>query len=119
MNGMAAIAAAPSIPAGRAGSVNLRARLLLTARLRVLWLFGGFALITMIALLRIASLGFVGHAPERTSLQDALLPPRGEITDRNGAPLARAFPAYALWFDPKAMGDDGAPLVNGPEKVAR
>ena len=119
MNGMAAIAAVPSIPAGRASSVNLRAQLLWTARFRVLWLLVGFALIALIALLRIASLGLVGNAPERTSLQDALLPPRGEITDRNGAPLARAFPAYALWFDPKAMGDDGAPLVHGPEDVAR
>ncbi|HSF13733.1 MAG TPA: penicillin-binding protein 2, partial [Erythrobacter sp.] len=119
MNGMAVAAAVPSIPAGRAGSITLRTQLLWTARFRVLWLFVGFGLITLIALLRIASLGFVGNAPERTSLQDALLPPRGEITDRNGAPLARAFPAYALWFDPKAMGDDGAPLVHGPQDVAR
>lgn len=119
MNGMAVAAAVPSIPAGRVGSITLRTQLLWTARFRVLWLFAGFGLITLIALLRIASLGFVGNAPERTSLQDALLPPRGEITDRNGAPLARAFPAYALWFDPKAMGDDGAPLVHGPQDVAR
>jgi cell division protein FtsI (penicillin-binding protein 3) len=119
MNGMAVAAAVPSIPAGRVGSITLRAQLLWTARFRVLWLFIGFALVTLIALLRIASLGFVGNAPERTSLQDALLPPRGEITDRNGAPLARAFPAYALWFNPKAMGDDGAPLVHGPDDVAR
>jgi cell division protein FtsI (penicillin-binding protein 3) len=119
MNGMAVAAAVPSIPAGRVGSINLRAHLLWTARFRVLWLFVGFALVTLIALLRIVSLGFVGNAPERTSLQDALLPPRGEITDRNGAPLARAFPAYALWFNPKAMGDDGAPLVHGPQQVAR
>ena len=119
MNGMAAVTAAPSIPAGRVRTVNLRAQLLWTARFRVLWLLIGFALVTLIALLRIASLGLVGQAPQRTSLQDALLPPRGEITDRHGAPLARAFPAYALWFDPKAMGDDGAPLVHGPQEVAR
>jgi cell division protein FtsI (penicillin-binding protein 3) len=57
--------------------------------------------------------------PERTSLQEALLPPRGEITDRNGVPLARAFPAYSLWFDPKAMGDAGSPLVRSPQEVVR
>jgi cell division protein FtsI (penicillin-binding protein 3) len=119
MNGMAAFAAVSSIPASRSGGTTLRAQLLWTARFRVLWLFAGFALITLIALLRIASLGLVGNAPERTSLQDALLPPRGEITDRNGKPLARAFPAYALWFDPKAMGDDGTPLVREPQQVAR
>ena len=120
MNTLAARAAAiPSIPAGRVRSVNLRAQWLLTARLRVLWLLGGFVAVALIALLRIASLGLAGQAPERASLAEALLPPRGEITDRNGAALARAFPAYALWFDPKAMGDDGAPLVHGPEQVAR
>ncbi|MCL9983113.1 MAG: penicillin-binding protein 2 [Erythrobacter sp.] len=116
---MAAAAAVPSIPAGRVQRVNLRAQLLWTARFRVLWVALGFALVTLIAMVRIASLAFAGQAPERTSLEDALLPPRGEITDRNGVPLARAFPAYALWFDPKAMGDQGSPLVRTPQEVAR
>lgn len=119
MSVMAAAAAAPSLPAGRVQRVNLRAQLLWTARFRLLWVALGFALVTLIALVRIASLAFAGQAPEHTSLQEALLPPRGEITDRNGVPLARAFPAYALWFDPKAMGDSGAPLVRTPAEVAR
>jgi cell division protein FtsI (penicillin-binding protein 3) len=119
MNGMAAHAALPSLPAGRIHLVQLRARLLWTARMRLLFIALAFAVVTLLALLRIVSLGLVGHAPERTSLQEALLPPRGEITDRNGAPLARAFPAYALWFDPKAMGDSGSPLVNAPQQVAQ
>ena len=119
MSGLAAAAAIPSIPAGRARSINLRAQMLWTARFRVLWIAAGFALLMLIALVRIASLGLGGHAPARTSLEEALLPPRGEITDRNGVPLARAFPAYALWFDPQAMGDDGAPLVRSPAEVAR
>lgn len=119
MSVMAAAAAAPSLPAGRVQRVNLRAQLLWTARFRLLWVALGFALVTLIALVRIVSLAFAGQAPERTSLEDALLPPRGEITDRNGVPLARAFPAYALWFDPKAMGDSGAPLVRTPAEVAR
>lgn len=116
---LAARVATPVIPAGRLPSMGLRAQLLWTARVRVLWLLGGFSLIALIAMLRIASLGLAGQAPQRTSLEDALLPPRGEITDRNGAPLARAFPAYALWFEPKAMGDSGAPLVRSPAEVAR
>ena len=119
MNMMAARAAVPTIPAGRGQLVQLRTQLLWTARVRVLCIALGFALVTLMALLRIAALGFVGHAPQRTSLEDALLPPRGEITDRHGVPLARAFPAYALWFDPKAMGDNGTPLVRSPEAVAR
>jgi cell division protein FtsI (penicillin-binding protein 3) len=107
------------MPAGRVQRINLRAQLLWTARFRVLWVALGFVLVTLIALVRIASLAFAGQAPERTSLEDALLPPRGEITDRNGVPLARAFPAYALWFDPRAMGDEGSPLVRSPQEVAR
>ncbi len=109
----------PVIPAGRLPGAGLRAQLLWLARVRVLWLLAGFALVALIALLRIATLGFGGQAPQRTSMEEALLPPRGEITDRNGAPLARAFPAYALWFDPAAMGDDGAPLVRTPAEVSR
>jgi cell division protein FtsI (penicillin-binding protein 3) len=93
--------------------------LLWTARFRVLWVVGVFALVTLIAMVRIVSLAFAGQVPERTSLQEALLPPRGEITDRNGVPLARAFPAYSLWFDPKAMGDAGSPLVRSPQEVVR
>ena len=122
MNTLAAAHAAhvakPAIPAGRLPSLGLRAQLLWTARVRVLWLLAGFVAVALIALVRIASLGVVGQAPQRTSLQDALLPPRGEITDRNGTPLARAFPAYSLWFEPKAMGDSGAPLVRSPQEVA-
>jgi len=119
MTAMAAAAAVHSFPAGRVQRVNLRAQLLWTARFRVLWVVGVFALVTLIAMVRIVSLAFAGQVPERTSLQEALLPPRGEITDRNGVPLARAFPAYALWFDPKAMGDAGSPLVRSPQEVAR
>ena len=119
MTAMAAAAAVHSFPAGRVQRVNLRAQLLWTARFRVLWVVGVFALVTLIAMVRIVSLAFAGQVPERTSLQEALLPPRGEITDRNGVPLARAFPAYALWFDPKAMGDAGSPMVRSPQEVAR
>jgi cell division protein FtsI (penicillin-binding protein 3) len=119
MTAMAAAAAVHSFPAGRVQRVNLRAQLLWTARVRVLWVVGVFALVALIAMVRIVSLAFAGQVPERTSLQEALLPPRGEITDRNGVPLARAFPAYSLWFDPKAMGDAGSPLVRSPQEVVR
>lgn len=125
MNALTARLAVPlasvhtAIPAGRLPSAGLRAQMLWSARLRVLWLLCGFGAVALIALLRIATLGLGGNAPQRTSLEEALLPPRGEITDRNGAPLARAFPAYAMWFNPKAMGDAGAPLVRSPAEVAR
>ncbi|MEM1053125.1 MAG: penicillin-binding protein 2 [Pseudomonadota bacterium] len=107
-----------SIPAGRVQSAHRRSNFLVTARSRLFLLMGCFVLVAIIALLRIGYLGFVGSAPTQPSLAEALLPPRGEITDRNGTPLARNFPAYALWFNPEAMGDDGAPLVQEPAQVA-
>ncbi len=108
----------PAIEAGRIQLVQLRYQSLLTARWRVLWIAILFTFIAVAALVRIAYLGLGGSTQAHSSLAEQLLPPRGEITDRNGKPLARAFPAYALWFDPKAMGDGGSPLVNEPAKVA-
>ena len=63
-------------------------------------------------------MGLFEQAPGRQSMAEALLPPRGEITDRNGVALARAFPSYSLWFNPKALGDSGSPLVKTPEELA-
>jgi len=99
--------------------VDIRRRQLLTAQLRMLLLAGGFLFVAVVALLRITWLGVVQPAPAEHSMAQALLPPRGEITDRNGVPLARAFPAYALWYNPEALGDDGPPLVKSPQEVAR
>ncbi len=98
--------------------VDVRRKLLLTAQLRILLLGAGFLLVAAAALLRIAYLGIVQPAPQQTSMAEALLPPRGEITDRNGVALARAFPAYALWYNPEALGDGGTPLVKSPAEVA-
>ena len=98
--------------------VVVRRNLLLTAHLRILLIGAGFLLVTAAAMLRIAYLGVVQPAPQQTSMAEALLPPRGEITDRNGVALARAFPAYALWYNPEALGDGGTPLVKSPQDVA-
>ncbi len=115
---MNALSANAAFSSGRAQLVNLRQQSLFQARWRVLWIAIVFAVVAAAALLRIAYLGLADHGPVRTSLEEALLPPRGEITDRNGVPLARAFPAYALWYNPKAMGDEGSPLVKSAEDVA-
>jgi len=114
---MNALSASAVDGSGRAHLVNLRQQSLFQARWRVLWIAIMFALVAAAALMRIAYLGLADHGPVRTSLEEALLPPRGEITDRNGVPLARAFPAYALWFNPKAMGEGGSPLVKSPQEV--
>ena len=115
---MNALTISTAISTGRVELVNTRQRSLFTARLRVLLVLGIFTLIASLALLRIAWIGVVQPGPSQTSMAEALLPSRGEISDRHGVPLARAFPAYALWFNPDALGDGGSPLVKSPRQVA-
>lgn len=116
---MNALTASSAIASGRVRLANVRQRSLVEAKVRVLVVAFLFLLTGGAALTRIAQLGFFEDAPARRSLSEALLPPRGEITDRNGFPLARAFPAYALWYNPKALGGAGSPLVKSPEEVAK
>jgi cell division protein FtsI (penicillin-binding protein 3) len=113
-----ALTASAAIASGRVKLANVRQRSLVEAKMRVLLVASLFLFAGVAAFVRILQLGFFEDAPERRSLAEALLPPRGEITDRNGVPLARAFPAYALWYNPKAFGASGQPLVKSPEEVA-
>lgn len=115
---MNAMTYSTAIASGRIQLASVRQRSLLTARVRLLIVLGLFALATVACLTRILVLGFFERAPRALSMQEALMPSRGEITDRNGVPLARAFPAYALWYNPKALEGD-SPLVRSPEEVAR
>ena len=115
---MNAVAVPAQVHSGRIGLVDFRRRALLLAQLRILLVGAAFVVLAAAALLRIAWIGVVEPAPLQRSMAAALLPMRGEITDRNGVPLARAFPAYALWFNPSAMDDGGEPLVQSAEVVA-
>ncbi|MXO47102.1 penicillin-binding protein 2 [Erythrobacter vulgaris] len=107
-----------AMASGRVQLVSIRQRSLDLARWRVLWIALAFALLAAMALTRIVYLGAGGEGARATSLEAALLPDRGEIVDRNGVPMARAFPAYALWFNPEALGEDQSPLVEKPAAVA-
>ncbi|MCL4673221.1 MAG: penicillin-binding protein 2 [Sphingomonadaceae bacterium] len=115
---MSVAALASAIPAGRSRTAVVRRQALLTAQMRVLLIAAIFAGVALIAILRLGYFGLSDRATHITSLEEALLPPRGEITDRNGVPLARAFPAYALWYNPAALGDPDNPLVRTPREIA-
>ncbi|MFT4027101.1 MAG: penicillin-binding protein 2 [Novosphingobium sp.] len=115
---MTSLTVSTVITTGRVELVNVRHRLLLVAKVRLFWVLSLFALIAVTALLRIALLGFFEPSRANPSLTDALLPSRGEIVDRQGVPLARGFPAYALWYNPKVLGEKGPPLVKSPTEVA-
>ncbi|MCA0978085.1 penicillin-binding protein 2 [Qipengyuania flava] len=107
-----------AMASGRVQLVSIRQKSLDLARWRVLWIAAIFALLAAVAVSRIVYLGAGGEEARATSLEAALLPDRGEIVDRNGVPMARAFPAYALWFNPDALGEDEEPLVADPAEVA-
>ena len=108
---------APAVVASaRIELINVRREALAMARLRALWVLLAFVAIALLALFRIAYLGF-GEASHPVG-DDSLLPDRGEITDRNGVPLASDFPAYSLWFNPKAMEGVDSPLIKTPAEVA-
>lgn len=94
---------------------DVRKRAVSEAKWRALWVLRVFGVIALGACAQIVHLGLFESDPPSTA--DGLLPDRGDIVDRNGVPLARAFPAYSLWFNPKAMGD-GSPLVQSPAVIA-
>lgn len=115
---MTTIAVSTTISSGRGALVNVRSRSLLMAKWRVLWVVLGFAVIALAAVSRILFLGLFEPAPAQQQFGTMLVPERADIVDRNGVPLARAFPAYALWYNPAALGGDGPPLVRSPREVA-
>ena len=115
---MNALTYSTAMASGRVQLANVRQRSLLVAQVRLLAVLLLIALAAVACVLRIVMLGIVEPAPRSSSLYEALLPSRGEIVDRNGLTLARAFPAYALWYNPGALGG-GSPLVKSPADVAR
>ncbi|WP_284124655.1 peptidoglycan D,D-transpeptidase FtsI family protein [Parerythrobacter aestuarii] len=114
---MTSLTVSTAISSGRVRLVSDRQEALLVARIRVLLVAAGFALLALIAILRIVFLGIGGGTTGPATLEEALLPPRGEISDRNGIALARNYPARALWFNPTALGEGGPPLIKTPESL--
>jgi cell division protein FtsI (penicillin-binding protein 3) len=106
-----------TVATGRRRLVNVRERSLLTAKWRAIWVLITFALVALAAIVRLAWLGVFAAQGGAQFTDDALLPRRGEIVDRNGIPLAREIAAYSLWFNPKAMGGS-APLIKSPAVIA-
>lgn len=108
----------PILVSAHADLHETRQRLLDIAKRRAMVLVCVFAFVAITALFRIAVVGLSEPASRNRSLEEALLPKRGTIVDRNGVPLALAFPAYALWYNPKTIAENGSPLVKSPAEVA-
>ncbi|GAA4773203.1 peptidoglycan D,D-transpeptidase FtsI family protein [Novosphingobium ginsenosidimutans] len=114
---MNTLAVSSIVASGRVEIANTRRQALTMAKARIVVVALGFAALALIAVMRVLYLGLVEGTPANAA-GFGMTPQRGDIVDRNGAPLARAFPAYALWYNPAALGDDGAPLVRPVNEVA-
>lgn len=114
---MNSLAVSSIVASGRVEIANTRREALTMAKARIVLIGGGFALLAAITILRVLYLGLFEGTPAYAG-GFGMTPQRGDIVDRNGVPLARAFPAYALWYNPQALGDEGAPLVRPVGEVA-
>jgi cell division protein FtsI (penicillin-binding protein 3) len=114
---MNTLAVSSIVASGRVEIANTRRQLLTLAKVRMLVVAGGFAALALIAVLRVVYLGLFEGTPASASAFGQAAQ-RGDIVDRNGVPLARAFPAYALWYNPEALGDGGSPLVRPVNEIA-
>lgn len=96
-------------PARARGSGGARQALVAVAqvRLMILSLLFGFGSLVVIA--KLAFLAIWAEPATARDLAATLLPPRGDIVDRNGAPLARSIDAWAIAVHPnQVIGDKGA-----------
>ncbi len=90
--------------AGRSG--DQRQQLLATQHLRLMILLLLFAAAVFIVIGRLAMLGVLEGGERGTAA--VLTAPRGDIVDRNGAPLARTIDAWTIGVHPKKLLGDPA-----------
>lgn len=70
-----------------------------------------FFLFVMLIVGRLASFAMFGGAHAYDDISSTYVPKRGDIVDRNGAPLARTIDAYAIWVNPKKIFGDRTELA--------
>src|SRR5688572_27448772 len=86
----------------------------------VMLLFVG---VTLVIVGRLAMLQIFTDRTAQAAVADPLLPPRGDIVDRNGVPLARTIDAWAIALRPRDIIGDKAALARQlarliPERTA-
>ena len=78
---------------------------------RLLVLAGFFGAFMLLIIARLATLAFFEGSSAYAATTSAYVPVRGDITDRNGVPLARTIRAYAIWVKPSALLGDRRKLA--------
>ena len=73
---------------------------------RLLVLAGVFGLFLTLIMVRLATLALFEGSRAYGATTSSYVPVRGDITDRNGVPLARTIRAYAIWVKPADLLSD-------------
>lgn len=84
---------------------------------RLLILAGFFALFLILILGRLTTLAIFEGSRAFGATGGAYVPERGDIVDRNGAPLARTIQGYAIWVKPDRLVNDPKELAAGLAKI--
>ncbi|RYD56571.1 MAG: penicillin-binding protein 2 [Sphingomonadales bacterium] len=101
------VVVAPPTRQGRTGGARQALVAVAQVRLMILSLLFGFGSLLVIG--KLALLALWAEPATARNLAATLLPPRGDIVDRNGAPLARSIDAWAIAVHPnQVIGDKGA-----------
>ncbi|MBX3564206.1 MAG: penicillin-binding protein 2 [Sphingomonas sp.] len=96
-------------PARARGSGGARQALVAVAQVRLMILSLLFGFGSLLVIGKLALLALWAEPATARDLAATLVPPRGDIVDRNGAPLARSIDAWAIAVHPnQVIGDKGA-----------
>lgn len=100
------VVVAPPARKGRTGGARQALVAVAQLRLMILSLLFGAGMLAIIA--KLALLALWAEPAVARDMASGLLPPRGDIVDRNGAPLARSIDAWSIAIHPnQVIGDKG------------
>ncbi|MDV3457307.1 penicillin-binding protein 2 [Sphingomonas sp. HF-S4] len=101
------VVVAPPARQGRTGGARQALVAIAQVRLMILSLLFGAGMLVVIG--KLALLALWAEPATARDIASALVPPRGDIVDRNGAPLARSIDAWSIAIHPnQIIGDKNA-----------
>jgi cell division protein FtsI (penicillin-binding protein 3) len=103
------VVVAPPARQGRTGGARQALVAVAQLRLMVLSLLFGFGMLVVMG--KLALLALWAEPAVARDMALALIPPRGDIVDRNGAPLARSIDAWSIAVHPNQVIGDKAALA--------
>jgi cell division protein FtsI (penicillin-binding protein 3) len=103
------VVVAPPARQGRTGGARQALVAVAQVRLMILSLLFGAGMLVVIG--KLALLALWAEPATARDIAAALIPPRGDIVDRNGAPLARSIDAWSIAVHPNQVIGDKAALA--------